>query len=51
MENKKSLGEAIDELVLALKDLDETSRVIAIKAVVEHLNIPLAHQTNQVTQA
>ncbi len=47
MENKKSLGQAIDELVLALKDLDENSRIIAIKAVVEHLNIPIASNAQQ----
>lgn len=41
MENHKpkSLGQAIDEIIVALKDLDENSRLIAIKAVVEHLNI------------
>lgn len=41
MENHKpkSLGQAIDEIIVALKDLDEGARVIAIKAVVEHLNI------------
>jgi hypothetical protein len=37
--NPKSLGQAIDEIIVALKDLDENSRLIAIKAVVEHLNI------------
>ncbi len=45
MDNKKSLGQAIDELVLALKDLDESSRIIAIKAVIEHLNIPIVSNT------
>lgn len=41
----KSLGQAIDELIVALKDLDDTSRLIAIKAVVEHLNIAFVPST------
>jgi hypothetical protein len=43
MENqtKKTLGQAIDELIENLKGLDETSRPIAIKTVCEHLNISL----------
>jgi hypothetical protein len=47
MENKKSLGQSIDELIVALKDLDENSRIIAIKAVVEHLNIPIMRDDKQ----
>jgi len=41
----KSLGQAIDELIVALKDLDDISRLIAIKAVVEHLNIAFIPST------
>lgn len=44
MDNKKSLGQAIDELINALKDLDDNSKVTAVKAVVEHLNIPIGQQ-------
>jgi hypothetical protein len=40
-EKTKSLGNAIDDLIEALKDLDENSRIVAIKAVLEHLKIPL----------
>jgi len=35
----KSLGEAIDEIVLALSSLDELSRTTAIRAACEHLKI------------
>jgi len=40
-QKKKSLGEAIDELINALSDLDESSMLIAVKAACEQLNIPL----------
>jgi hypothetical protein len=39
---KKSLGECIDSLIEALKDIDHTAREIAIKAACEHLDIPLS---------
>ena len=38
----KTLGTAIDEVINALKDLDEASRPIAIKAACDHLNIHLS---------
>jgi len=38
---QKTLGQAIDQLVEALKDLNESSRPIAIMAVCEHLEIPI----------
>lgn len=41
--SSKKLGQAIDELIEALKDLDETARPIAIKAACEHLNISLIY--------
>lgn len=40
-QTKKSLGTAIDAVVDALENLDEPSKVIAVKAACEHLNIPL----------
>jgi len=39
---KKSLGECIDSLIEALKDIDHAAREIAIKAACEHLDIPLS---------
>ncbi len=43
MEGKKnkSLGHAIDALVNALEDLDESTRLVAVRAACEHLNIAL----------
>ena len=38
---KKTLGQCIDELVNALKDVEDSSKIIAIKAACEHLNISL----------
>jgi len=38
----KTLGTAIDEVINALKDLDEASRPIAIKAACDHLDIHLS---------
>lgn len=40
-QKKKSLGQAIDEVVQAIEALDESSRLTAVKAACEHLNIPL----------
>ena len=41
VQKKKSLGQAIDEVVQAIEALDESSRLTAVKAACEHLNIPL----------
>jgi hypothetical protein len=38
---KKSLGQAIDTLIDALESLDDSSRLIVVKAACEHLNIHL----------
>ena len=38
---KKSLGSCIDEMLKALQDVDDASRVIAMRAVCEHLNISI----------
>ena len=38
---KKSLGQAIDAVIGALEALNESERLIAVKAVSEHLSIPL----------
>jgi len=40
-EPKKSLGEALDIVIEALKAIDESTRIIVIKAACEHLNIPI----------
>jgi len=40
-ETKKSLGQAIDAVIDALGSMDESSRLIAVKAACEQLNIPL----------
>lgn len=37
----KTIGQAIDEIVEALKSLDQNSRITAIRATCEHLKIPL----------
>ena len=37
---KKSLGQAIDVIIAALNDLESSSRLIAVKAACEHLDIP-----------
>lgn len=39
MENKKTLGQAIDEIINALENLDDGGRKTAIRSVCEHLNI------------
>lgn len=39
---KKSLGQCIDSLIEALKNIDRSARVIAIKAACEHLDISLS---------
>jgi hypothetical protein len=46
-ENKvtKTIGQAIDEIVEALKSLDQNSRITAIWATCEHLKIPLLEKT------
>lgn len=41
----KTLGQAIDEIILALQSLDQNSRITAINAVCEHLSIPLIEKT------
>lgn len=41
VQKKKSLGQAIDEVVQAIEALNESSRLTAVKAACEHLNIPL----------
>lgn len=41
VQKKKSLGQAIDEVVQAIEALDESSRLTAVKAACEHLNLPL----------
>ena len=41
VQKKKSIGQAIDEVVQAIAVLDESSRLTAVKAACEHLNIPL----------
>ncbi len=38
---KKSLGQDIDDVIGALEALNESERLIAVKAVSEHLSIPL----------
>ncbi|MGD0573490.1 MAG: hypothetical protein ABSB11_10810 [Sedimentisphaerales bacterium] len=38
---KKSLGNCIDEILKALQGVDDASRVIAMKAVCDHLNISI----------
>lgn len=40
-QNLKTLGQAIDDIVLALKDLDDNTKSIVLKAVVDHLKIPI----------
>lgn len=40
-ENRKTLGQAIDEITRALEPLDESTRVTAIRAVCDHLKINL----------
>ncbi len=40
----KTLGQAIDEIIQALQSLDQSSRVTAIKATCEHLNISLIEE-------
>ena len=37
----QTLGKAIDEIIIALKPLDQNSRITAIRASCEHLDIPL----------
>jgi hypothetical protein len=44
-EKPKSLGKSIDDLIEALEDLDDNSRIVALKAVMEHLKIPLLTST------
>lgn len=41
VQKKKSLGQAIDEVIQAIEALDESSRLTAVRAAIEHLNIPL----------
>ena len=41
----KTLGQAIDEIILALQAIDQDSRITAINAVCEHLSIPLIEKT------
>lgn len=41
----KTLGQAIDEIILALQSLDQNSRITAINAVCEYLSIPLIEKT------
>jgi hypothetical protein len=43
-EKKKTLGQAIDDIVLALDGLDESTQIVAIKAVCEQLNIRVIQQ-------
>ena len=38
----KTLGQAIDEVIAALRDLDETTRSVVMKAACEQLKIPIA---------
>lgn len=40
-DGKKSIGQAIDAVIEALKILDESSRRIVVRAACEHLNIPM----------
>lgn len=40
--NEKSLGQSIDEVIRAIKNLDEATRIIVLKAVIEHLEIPFS---------
>jgi hypothetical protein len=47
----KTLGQAIDELIQALKSLDQSSRITAIRATCEHLNIPLVEEKIKDEQA
>src|SRR3990167_4919877 len=41
----KTLGQAIDEIIQALQSLEQSSRVTAIKATCEHLNISLIEES------
>lgn len=38
----RTIGRAIDEILAALNDLDEPTRIVAVKAACEHLHIPVA---------
>jgi hypothetical protein len=40
--SKKTLDQAIDEVVAALEGLDETARTTAMRAACEHLGIDIA---------
>lgn len=42
---KKTLGQAIDEIIRALQHLDQNSRITAIHAACEHLSLPLTGKT------
>lgn len=44
-DTKKSLGDAIDEIVAALEALPEPSRLVAIRAACEHVGMPLPGAT------
>lgn len=45
----KTLGEAIDEVINALANMDDTSRLTVIRAACEHLSIPISHSKTQTT--
>jgi hypothetical protein len=38
---KKTLGQSIDEIINALQALDEPTRIVAVRAACDHLNVPL----------
>ncbi len=42
---KISLGQSIDDIIIALNDLDGASQLIAVRAACEHLNIPIENVT------
>lgn len=47
--NMKTLGQAIDEIILALQPLDQDSRITAVRASCEHLDIPLVEKPTGAT--
>lgn len=44
----KTLGQAIDAIISALEPLDQNSRISAIRAICEHLDIPLIEKTKSI---
>lgn len=47
----KTLGQAIDEIIRALEPLEQASRITAIRASCEHLNIPFGEKVQSVPSA